>query len=108
MFYLTKMSHDIQIYGTQQPSTELYHRTEDREPAPGIVGFVARDVIGRHVLEPRLSHLSTHLILNREGRWGTPQMISQPLNSIFPVLHCPLGLGELQACPFPDVVARLQ
>ena len=21
-----------------------------------------------------------------------------------PVLHCPLGLGELQACPFPDVV----
>ena len=22
----------------------------------------------------------------------------------FPVLHCPLGLGELQACPFPDVV----
>ena len=22
----------------------------------------------------------------------------------FPVLNCPLGLGELQACPFPDVV----
>ena len=22
----------------------------------------------------------------------------------FSVLHCPLGLGELQACPFPDVV----
>ena len=22
----------------------------------------------------------------------------------FPVLHCPRGLGELQACPFPDVV----
>ena len=21
-----------------------------------------------------------------------------------PVLNCPLGLGELQACPFPDVV----
>ena len=34
-----------------------------------------------------------------------PQMPSQPVSSIFSyVLHCPLGLGELQACPFPDVV----
>ena len=35
---------------------------------------------------------------------GAPQMISLPVSFIFPVLHCPLGLGELQACPFPDVV----
>ena len=35
---------------------------------------------------------------------GTPQMISKPVSSIFFVVHCPLGLGELQACPFPDVV----
>ena len=35
---------------------------------------------------------------------GAPQMIFQPVFSIFPVLHCPLGLAELQACPFPDVV----
>ena len=35
---------------------------------------------------------------------GAPQIISQPVSSILPVLHCPLGLGELQACPFPDVV----
>ena len=35
---------------------------------------------------------------------GAPQMILQPVFSIFPVLHCPLGLAELQACPFPDVV----
>ena len=35
---------------------------------------------------------------------GVPQMILQPVFSNFPVLHCPLGLGELQACPFPDVV----
>ena len=33
-----------------------------------------------------------------------PKMISQPVSSIFCVLHCSLGLGELQACPFPDVV----
>ena len=36
---------------------------------------------------------------------GAPQMISQPVFSIFPpALHCPLGLDQLQACPFPDVV----
>ena len=36
---------------------------------------------------------------------GAPQMISQPVSSIlFPVLYCPLELGELQACSFPDVV----
>ena len=35
---------------------------------------------------------------------GAPQMKSQPAFSIFPVIHCPLGPAELQACPFPDVV----
>ena len=35
-----------------------------------------------------------------------PQIISQPVSSIFfnLVLHCPLELGELQACPFLDVI----
>ena len=35
---------------------------------------------------------------------GAPQMISQPDSFIFPVLNCPMGLGELQSCQFPDVV----
>ena len=35
---------------------------------------------------------------------GAPQIILQPLFSIFLVLHCPPGLAELQAYPFPDVV----
>jgi len=43
-----------------------------------------------------------HLSLNREGRWGTTDDLTFPPFS--PFLHCPLGLGELQACPFPDVV----
>ena len=34
----------------------------------------------------------------------TPQMISQPVFSIFLVLRCPMGRAELQACPFLDVV----
>ena len=38
---------------------------------------------------------------------GAPQMISQPMSSIFSVPHCPLGLGELQASPFPDVFPPL-
>ena len=32
------------------------------------------------------------------------QMILQPVFSIFPVLHRPLGLAEIKACPFPGVV----
>ena len=36
--------------------------------------------------------------------FGAPQMILQSVSSIFPVFHCPLGLGKLQACPFSDVV----
>ena len=36
---------------------------------------------------------------------GAPQMILQPVFFMFfPVLHCPLGLAKLQACPFPGVV----
>ena len=31
-------------------------------------------------------------------------MILQPVSSIFPCSPLPFGLGELQACPFPDVV----
>ena len=48
--------------------------------------------------------LSSHLPLNREGRWGTTDDFATSILHFVPVLHCPLGLGELQACPFPDVV----
>ena len=35
---------------------------------------------------------------------GAPQMTSRPISPLFSVLHFPLGLGKLQACPFPDVI----
>ena len=42
-----------------------------------------------------------HLPHNRNGRWGTTDnFIASFLH--FSFLHCSLGLGELQACPFPD------
>ena len=41
--------------------------------------------------------------LTARAVWA-PQMISQQFPPFFPVLHCPMGLDELQACPFPDVV----
>ena len=53
----------------------------------------------------KTSHQPSHLIYPLTSRVvGAPQMISQPISSIFPVLHCLLGLGKLQACPFTDVV----
>ena len=40
-----------------------------------------------------------HQFLNREGRWGTTNDFATGF-----FLQCPLGLAELQACLFPDVV----
>ena len=44
-----------------------------------------------------------HLSLNREGHWGTTDDFAISLLH-FPILHCPLGLGELHTCLFPEVV----
>ena len=44
---------------------------------------------------------SLHLSLNCKGHQGTTDDFTTNF------LHCPLGLGELQACPFPDVVFPL-
>ena len=48
--------------------------------------------------------LDVHLhSFNREGWWGTTEDFRNSFLH-FSVLHCPLGLGELQACPFLDIV----
>ena len=52
----------------------------------------------------RLLHHHHHLSLNREGRWGTTDDFANSFLQFSPVLHCPLGPAELQACPCPDVV----
>ena len=49
-------------------------------------------------------HHHHHQFLNREGRWGTTDDFVTNFLHFFPVLHCPLGLAKLQACPFPNVV----
>ena len=50
---------------------------------------------------------SSHPDLNREGRWVHDRRLRNQFPPFSPVLHCPLGLGELQACPFPDAVFPL-
>ena len=49
-------------------------------------------------------YLHFHLSPNREGGWGTTDDFTTSFLHFFSVLRCPLGLDELQACPFPDVV----
>ena len=46
----------------------------------------------------KLQSSSSHHV-SQNHRWFHNQF-----PPFFPVLHCPLGLGELQACPFPDFV----
>ena len=40
------------------------------------------------------------------GSLGHHRWLYNQFSLYFSVLHCPLGLGELQACPFPDIVFR--
>ena len=45
-----------------------------------------------------------HQFLKRDGRWGTTDDFATSFLH-FPLFStAPLGLAELQACPFPDVV----
>ena len=48
-------------------------------------------------------HHRRHLSLHREGRWGITDDFATTF-LYFSVLHCPVGLDELRARPFPDVV----
>ena len=50
------------------------------------------------------NYYSSHHLFSREGRLGTTDDFATSFLHFFLILHCPLGLGELQACPFLDVV----
>ena len=47
---------------------------------------------------------SSSSILQPRGSLGHHRWFCNQFSPFFPVLHCPLELAELQACPFPDVV----
>ena len=66
----------------------------------------ADDIDGLAGDEEELANLvhHHHQSLNREGRWGTTDDFATSFLQLFPVLHCPFGFAEIQACPFPDVV----
>ena len=55
-----------------------------------------------------VTFISSHLNYPLTARvvWA-PQMICNQFLPFFPVLHCPLGLSKLQACPLSDVVFPL-
>ena len=53
----------------------------------------------------RLALISNHESLNREDRWSTTDDFCNQFPPFYPVLHCPMGYAELQACPFLDVVS---
>ena len=62
--------------------------------------------VGQCLPTSRLHHqfLISHLSLYREGRWGTTDSFETSFLHFSTVLHWPLGLCKLKACPFPDVV----
>ena len=53
-----------------------------------------------------LSPITYNLSLNNGGRWGATDDFTTSFLRFSSVLHCPLGLSELQACPFCFVFAK--
>ena len=71
-----------------------------------LLGWIQYFYQTRNSLWHHHHHQHHHLSLNQEGCWGTTDDFTSFLH-FFPVLHCLLGLGELQACPFPDDASPL-
>ena len=61
--------------------------------------FLKSQILSMHLFW----RLHLHLSLNHGGQWGTTDDFTTGFLH-FSVFHYPLGLDELQACPFPDVV----
>ena len=59
---------------------------------------------GESSLSSSSSSSSSSISLPR-GSLGHHKWFHNHFPPFLSVLHCPLGLGELQACPFPDVVS---
>ena len=74
-----------------------------------VFGIVVKTYLYEHTFiqmccQIYLTLISSHLSINREGRWGATDDFATSFLHFFPVLHCPLGHVEFQACPFdPDV-----
>ena len=69
-----------------------------------LVGNVDCHNVSTHKNVSHYLVLHFHLSLNHKGRQGTTDDFKNSFLYFFPVLHCPLGLCKLQACPFPDAV----
>ena len=57
-----------------------------------------------YLLACQVELTSPSSILQPRGSLGHHRWFRNQFPSFFPVLHYPMGLGELQACPLPDVV----
>ena len=65
-----------------------------------LMSLSTSSLLARQVI---VHHHHHHPSPYNEGRWGTTDDFATNFLH-FHVLNCPLGLGELQACPFPDDV----
>ena len=52
--------------------------------------------------EKKTDYFFTFTYPKLQGSLGHHRWLHNQLPPFYPVLHCPLALGELQACPFPD------
>ena len=60
----------------------------------------------RSIIAPLKSHILSHYLIYplTTKSFGHHRWFLNQFSPFSPVLHCPLGLAELQACPFPYAV----
>ena len=90
--------------GTVKPSASILSWTPQNGRLYGNATRPAGDIL-QIPQWPCLLHVHLHLHLshNSEGHWGTTDDFTTIFLQFFSVLHCPLGLGESHASPFPHV-----
>ena len=87
---------------TEMWKPQHYTITQSRPPIQSLQKVKrGLEIVGWYMT---MSNLHLHLPFNRRGRWITTDDFTTSFLHFQSVLHCPLGLGELQACPFPDVM----
>ena len=88
-------------YGQHSHSWTLYATNRNPFYPPRQIRVIMIILLSKRRTTTRVANVIIIIIYPLTARVvGAPQTISQPVSSIFPVLHCPRGLGELQACPF--------
>ena len=98
-----QFSAHIRILCIPSVNTKSYGERSFSYTAPTLWNTLPKDIRFSQSVSSFRSSSSSSFSQPR-GSLGHHSWFCNQFSPFFPVLHCSLGLSELQACPFPDVV----